>query len=115
MEEGTAILREWKKFMLHQSAFYHSHTLVRELEKAIHFVVPTAHRVVAMNRCHRQVEHQGQRQTMSLLQEKFWLPGKECGFRWGLVAERGVFDMRVPESGLHYKLFWSPLLWDCFM
>ena len=39
------------------------------------FVVPVAHRVVAMNRCHKDVGHQGQRQTVSLLQDQFWWPG----------------------------------------
>ena len=60
MEEGMAILLEWKKFMLHQGALYHCHTLVGELEEAMQFVVPMAHRVAAMNRCHRDVGHQGQ-------------------------------------------------------
>ena len=75
MEEGMAILRERKKFMLHQGALYHHHTLDRELEEALWFVVPMAHRVVAMNRCHRDVGHQGQWQTLSLLQDQFWWTG----------------------------------------
>ena len=53
MEEGLAILRERKKFTLHQGALYHCHTLARELEEALQFEVPMAHRVVAMNGCHR--------------------------------------------------------------
>ena len=52
-EEGMAIPQEQKKFTLHQGALYHCHTLARELEEAMHFVVPTALRVVAMNGCHR--------------------------------------------------------------
>ena len=40
MEEDMAILREWTKFMLHQGALYHCHTLARELEEAMWFVVP---------------------------------------------------------------------------
>ena len=60
MEEGMAILRERKKFTLHQGALYHCHTLARELEEALQLVVPKAHRVVAMNRCHRDMGHQGQ-------------------------------------------------------
>ena len=50
MEEGMAILRERKKFTLNQGALYHCHTLARELEEALQFVVPMTHRVVAMNR-----------------------------------------------------------------
>ena len=56
MEEGVAILREQKKFTLHQGALYHCHTLAIELEEALQFVVPMAYRVVAMNWCHRDVD-----------------------------------------------------------
>ena len=59
-KEGMAILRERKKFTLHQGALYHCHTPARELEEALQFVVPMAHRVVAMNGCHRNMGHQGQ-------------------------------------------------------
>ena len=75
MEEGHAILRERKKFTLHQGAIYHHHTPAREQEEALQFVVPTAHRVVEMNECHRDVGHQGQWQTLFLLQDQFWWPG----------------------------------------
>ena len=39
------------------------------------FVVPTAHRVVVMNRCPRDIGHLGQWQMLSLLQDQFWWPG----------------------------------------
>ena len=42
-EEGMAILWEWKKFMLHQVALYHCHTLAVELEEVMWFVAPMAH------------------------------------------------------------------------
>ena len=60
MEEGMDLLRERKKFTLHQDALYHHHTLAGELEEALWFVVPMAHRVVAMDGCHKDVGHQGQ-------------------------------------------------------
>ena len=59
MEEGMVILREWKKFTLHQGACYHCHTLAKELEDVMQFIVLMAHRVVAMNGCHREAGHQG--------------------------------------------------------
>ena len=74
-EEGIAILREQKKCTLCQCALYHCHTLARELEEAMQFVVPTAHRVTAKNRYHRDTGHQGQWQTLSLLQDQFWWSG----------------------------------------
>ena len=73
-EDGMAIPRERKKFTLHQGALYHCHTLAGELEEALQFVVPTAHRVAAMHGCYRDVGHQGQWQTLSLLQDWFWWP-----------------------------------------
>ena len=39
------------------------------------FVVPNAHHVTALNRCHRDASHQGWDQTLSLLRECFWWPG----------------------------------------
>ena len=74
-EEGMTILREWKKFTLHQGALYHCHNLVRELREVMQFVVPVADRVVSMNRCYRDTGYQGQQQTLSLLQDQFWWPG----------------------------------------
>ena len=115
MEEGVAILREQKKFTLHQGAPYHCHTLARELEEALQFVVPTAHRVATMNGCHRNAGNQGQQQTLSLLKTSFGGMAWQHGCRRWSVALKVVFSMRVPEPRLHYKLFWSPLLWNYFM
>ena len=75
MAEGMANLRERKKFTLHQGALYHCNTLARELEEALWFVVPTAHRVAAMNGCHKDAGHQGLWQMLSLWQDWFWWPG----------------------------------------
>ena len=46
--------------MLHQGALCHCHTLVRELEEVIQFIIPTAHQVATMNGCHRDDGHQGE-------------------------------------------------------
>ena len=60
MKEGMVILRERKRFTLHQGALYYHHSPARELEEALQFVVSIAHRVAAMNGCHRDVGHQSQ-------------------------------------------------------
>ena len=39
----------------------------------------------------------------------------QCRYRKQSVAVKGVFNTRVPKWKLHYKLFWSPHLWSCFM
>ena len=70
-KEGIAILRKQEKFMLHQGALYHCNTLAREQEEVMQFVVPTAQRMVTMNECHRDAGHQGQQQTLPLLQDQF--------------------------------------------
>ena len=59
-EEGMSILRERKKFMLHQGSLCHNHIPAGEQEETLQFVVPMAHRTVAMNGCHRDAGHQGQ-------------------------------------------------------
>ena len=73
MEEGMSILRE--KFTPYQDALYHCQPLAGDLEEALWLVVPTAHRVTARNRCHRDMGYQGQWQMVSLLQDQFWWPG----------------------------------------
>ena len=44
-------------------------------EEVFHFLVPTSHRGVALDGCHRKAAHQGQRCSLSLMQERFWWPG----------------------------------------
>ena len=39
------------------------------------FVVPQRHRSTALDGCHREVAHQGQRCSTALMQEHFWWPG----------------------------------------
>ena len=73
-EEGVAILWEWKKLMLYQGAFYHHHTLAGKLGEVMRFIVSTAHREAAMNRCHWDAGHQGQQQMLYLLHDLFWWP-----------------------------------------
>ena len=52
------------------------------------FVVPQRHRGAALDGCHQEVAHQGQRHSTALMQEHFWWPGmtrdlrnhiKKCG------------------------------------
>ena len=38
-------------------------------------MVPQRHRSAAMDGCHREAAHQGQRRSTSLMQERFWWPG----------------------------------------
>ena len=44
-------------------------------EVLFRFVVPKAHRSKALDGCHREAAHQGQKHSLSLLSERFWWPG----------------------------------------
>ena len=57
-------------------------------ETIFQFVVPQRHRSAALDGCHQEAAHQGQRRSTSLMQERFWWPGmvrdlrnhiKKCG------------------------------------
>ena len=73
-EEGMANLWEQKKLVLYKGALYHPHTLAGKQGEVIWFVVPMAHWVTAMNRCHQDAGHQGQQWMLYLLQDWFWWP-----------------------------------------
>ena len=45
------------------------------VETVFQFVVPQRHRGTALDGCHREVAHQGQRCSIALMQECFWWPG----------------------------------------
>ena len=40
-----------------------------------HFIVPQLHQGIMLDGCHCEVAHQGQRHSLSLMQECFWWPG----------------------------------------
>ena len=44
-------------------------------EIVFQFVVPQRHRGAALDGCHREAAHQGQRRSATLMQEHFWWPG----------------------------------------
>ena len=44
-------------------------------EVVFQFVVPQRHRGTALDGCHREAAHQGQRRSAALMQECFWWPG----------------------------------------
>ena len=74
-EEGQLILQNQQNFTIHQKALYLHSTPTGENEDLLLFVVPKAHWVTTLNRCHRDAGHQGHDDTLSLLQEHFWWLG----------------------------------------
>ena len=51
---------------------YHNLHLKANGEDVWHFVVLKTHRSVALDGCHCEMAHQGQRCSFSLMQEQFW-------------------------------------------
>ena len=104
-------------FMLHQGAFYHCQTLARDLEKALQFVVPMAHVVAAMSRCHRGCRASGPySKCCPCCRTSFSsLDMVRCRCRRQSVAVQKVYSTQGCLSRkLPYKLFWSPLLLKLF-
>ena len=75
------------------------------------FVVPMAHRVVAMKRCHMDAGHQGQQQTLSLLQDWFWWPVLEMQMQRAISGcERCIqHEVAHAKAPLQPILVTSPL------
>ena len=74
-EESQLILWNWQNFMIHQGALYMCLMPKSETKDLLLFVVTKGHCVIALNRCHRDVGHQGHDHTLSLLWEHFWWLG----------------------------------------
>ena len=74
-KEGQLILWNRQNFTIHQGALYLCSMPKGETEDLLLFVVPKAHQVNTLNRCHRDAGHQGHDHTFSLLWECFWWPG----------------------------------------
>ena len=60
--------------ILKNGLLYHKTRLTKTSEDLWRFIVPKSHRGVALDGCHREAAHQGQRRSISLMQERFWWP-----------------------------------------
>ena len=54
---------------------YHRYTPKYQVEELKCFVVPKAHRRIAIHGCHQDAGHQGKKRTESLISDQFWWPG----------------------------------------
>ena len=61
--------------ILKNGLLYHKTCLSKTGEDLWCFIVPKSHRGVALDGCHHEAAHQGQRHSISLMQERFWWPG----------------------------------------
>ena len=71
----TAYVKAKEQLLLKNGLLYRKTHIGPAKETIFQFVVPQRHRSVAMDGCHREEAHQGQRRSASLMQERFWWPG----------------------------------------
>ena len=76
--EGRSYLVKRKGFWLWRRMLYLCTKPRGDMEDVNVFVVPKEHWVCALNGCHQDVGHQGQAQTLALLEESFWWLGMSC-------------------------------------
>ena len=70
-----AFIKARENLAMKNGLLYHKLRLKATGEDVWHFVVPKTCRSVALDGCHREVAHQGQRHSFLLMQEQFWWPG----------------------------------------
>ena len=63
------------RLVLKNGLLYHRTCLTKTGEDLWYFIVPKLHRGMVLDRCHHEAAHQGQRRSVSLIQECFWWPG----------------------------------------
>ena len=79
------------------------------------FVVPKAHHVAALNRCHRDVGHQGGNCTLSLLGEHFWWPGMANHMQQSIKSCVHCLQHRAICPKCLYTQLWPLLRWTSCM
>ena len=74
----------------------------RAKEVLFRFVVPKAHRSKALDGCHREAAHQGQKHSLSLLSECFWWPGmsRELVKHVKMCPHCRKFEAALPKAKL---------------
>ena len=84
----AAYVKAKEQLLIKNGLLYHKTQQGQADEIVFQFVVPQRHRSTALDGCHREAAHQGQRRSTTLMQEHFWWPGmtrdlrnhiKKCG------------------------------------
>ena len=104
--EGKCIIRNADKLTLSGGMLYYWHC-PKYLAEIKQFVVPRAHRRTALNGCHRDASHQGKKQTLSLVADRFWWPGvqeaadcKHCQVYGGSESKAPMVSLKVTTHPL---------------
>ena len=84
----TAYVKSKEQLIMKNGLFYRQSEQGPIEETVFQFIVLQTHRSAALDGCHCEAAHQGQRRSLSLMQERFWWPGmardlrnriKRCG------------------------------------
>ena len=71
----TAYVKSKEQLIMKNGLLYRQSKQGPIKETIFQFVVPQIHRSAALDGCHHEAVHQGQRHSLSLMQEPFWWPG----------------------------------------
>ena len=84
----VAYVKVKEQLLIKNGLLYHMTRQGPSDEIMFQFIVPQRHRNAALDGCHQEAAHQGQRRSTTLMQEPFWWPGmtqdlrnciKKCG------------------------------------
>ena len=85
---ATAYVKAKEQLLIKNGLLYCKTQQGQADEIMFQFIVPQRHRSAALDGCHHEAAHQGQRRSTTLMQERFWWPGmtqdlrnriKKCG------------------------------------
>ena len=75
-KRATAAYVKVKEQILIKNGLLYCKTQQGQVDEIVfQFIVPQRHRSAALDGCHQEVAHQGQRHSTTLMQECFWWPG----------------------------------------
>ena len=76
-----AYVKAKEQLMIKNGLLYCKTRQVLANEIVFQFIVPQKHQSTALDGCHQEVAHQGQRRSTTLMQECFWWPDMTCDLR----------------------------------
>ena len=71
----AAYVKVKEQLLIKNGLLYHKTQQGQADEMVFQFVVPQRHQSTALDECHQEAAHQGQRHSIALTQECFWWPG----------------------------------------
>ena len=91
----AAYVKAKEQLLIKNGLLYHKTRQGQADEIMFQFVVPQRHQGTALDGCHQEVAHQGQRRSTALMQECFWWPGMTRDLRKHIKSVVTVGNMRL--------------------